>query len=56
MNQEKIIEMFHQGSCIDAYKLFGAHFAEDGSGVRFTVYAPHARNVSVTGSFNEWNP
>ena len=52
----RIIEQFHEGHCIDAYKLFGAHFAYEGSeGVRFTVYAPHARNVSVIGSFNGWD-
>ena len=56
MDQAEIIESFHQGHCIDAYRLFGAHFAyEGGEGVRFTVYAPHARNVSVIGSFNNWD-
>ena len=56
MFKESIIEQFHQGHCIDAYKLFGAHFTYEGcEGVRFTVYAPHARNVSVIGSFNEWD-
>ena len=56
MPDKRIIEQFHEGHCIDAYKLFGAHFAYEGSeGVRFTVYAPHARNVSVIGSFNGWD-
>ncbi|MBR4455145.1 MAG: 1,4-alpha-glucan branching protein GlgB [Solobacterium sp.] len=56
MDQERIINDFHQGHCIDAWQLFGAHFSyEGGQGVRFTVYAPHARNVSVIGSFNDWN-
>ena len=56
MPNKRIIEQFHEGHCIDAYKLFGAHFTYEGSeGVRFTVYAPHARNVSVIGSFNEWD-
>jgi len=55
MDQARIMESFHQGQCLDAYQLFGAHFAyEGGEGVRFTVYAPHARNVSVVGSFNDW--
>ena len=26
MNQTTLIESFHQGHCIDAYELFGAHF------------------------------
>ena len=56
MDQAKIIENFHQGSCIEAYRLFGAHFAYEGAeGVRFSVYAPHAVNVSVIGSFNSWD-
>lgn len=56
MDQSRIMESFHQGQCLDAYQLFGAHFSyEGGEGVRFTVYAPHARNVSVIGSFNEWD-
>ena len=56
MDQARIIEAFHQGHCIDAWQLFGAHFSYEGAeGVRFTVYAPHARNVSVIGSFNNWD-
>ncbi len=56
MDHARIIEDFHQGHCIDAWQMFGAHFAYEGSeGVRFTVYAPHARNVSVIGSFNDWD-
>lgn len=56
MDQARIIQDFHQGQCIDAWELFGAHFTyEGGEGVRFTVYAPHARNVSVIGSFNDWD-
>ena len=56
MDQSRIMESFHQGQCLNAYQLFGAHFAyEGGEGVRFTVYAPHARNVSVIGSFNAWD-
>lgn len=56
MNQEKSMERFHQGDCIDAYRLFGAHFSNEGQeGVRFTVYAPHARRISVMGDFNNWD-
>ena len=56
MEQEKIIESFHQGHCINAYEMFGAHFVyEGGEGVRFTVYAPHARSVSVIGGFTNWD-
>ena len=55
MDLSKLAENFHQGHCIDAYKLFGAHFTyEGGEGVRFTVYAPHAGIVFVMGSFTDW--
>ncbi len=53
--EDKIIESFHHGHCINAYRAFGAHFAQESkAGVRFTVWAPHARKVSVVGSFNDW--
>ena len=56
MNQTTLIESFHQGHCLEAYRLFGAHFTyERVNGVRFTVYAPHARKVQVIGDFNDWN-
>ncbi|KQT11009.1 1,4-alpha-glucan branching protein GlgB [Ramlibacter sp. Leaf400] len=35
------------------YDVMGAH--PDGSGTRFTVWAPNARSVGVTGSFNGWH-
>ena len=49
---------------IDSYRLYesqGAHFFStkiDGvtvSGIRFAVYAPNARSVSVVGDFNHWD-
>ena len=47
---------FHQGTSFNAYEKMGAHFVtEDGkNGVRFTVWAPGAQNVSVIGDFNGW--
>lgn len=52
----EILDRFHAGHSIDAYKVFGAHFSfENGKGVRFTVYAPHARSVQVIGDFNGWD-
>ena len=49
--------LFHQGTNFHAYEMLGAHFAEqDGKkGVRFAVWAPHAKSVSVVGDFNEWD-
>ena len=56
MDRMRIVESFHQGNCTNAYRFFGAHFAYEGSeGVRFTVYAPHARKVSVIGTFTDWD-
>lgn len=57
MNHKYIMESFHEGHCMHAYELFGAHrMSQEGKqGVRFTVYAPHARNVAVVGSFTNWD-
>lgn len=49
--------LFNQGELFHSYRTFGAHPARSGRkrGVRFTVWAPHARQVRVSGSFNDWN-
>ena len=49
--------LFHQGTNYHAYEMLGAHFVErDGKkGVRFAVWAPHAKSLSVVGDFNEWD-
>lgn len=55
MFKQRINEKFHQGHCLDAHKYYGAHFDyESTPGVRFTTYAPNARNVQLVGSFNNW--
>ena len=55
MFKQRINEKFHQGHCLDAHKYYGAHFDyESTPGVRFTTYAPNARNVQLIGSFNNW--
>lgn len=55
MNQQ-LMDTFFAGHCLDAYQIFGAHVEETPeAGVRFTVYAPHAKNVQVAGDFNGWD-
>lgn len=52
-----LIQLYHEGNCLEMYKVFGAHFTqEDGHrGVRFSVYAPNARSVQIIGDFNQWD-
>jgi 1,4-alpha-glucan branching enzyme len=49
--------LYHQGTNYHAYKMLGAHpFVQDEvAGVRFSVWAPHAKSVSVVGDFNDWD-
>ena len=49
--------LFHQGTNFRSYEFMGAHFTREGAaqGVRFTLWAPMAKKVSVVGDFNEWN-
>ena len=52
MDQRKT-KAFFEGRDIHAYNIFGAHL--EGDGVRFRVYAPNAKNISVIGTFNNWD-
>lgn len=53
---EKELYLFHQGTHFRSYRLLGAQLTpqKGRSGVRFAVWAPHARRVSVVGDFNGW--
>ena len=55
-NKDRIY-LFNQGTYHKAYELLGAHLTEeDGKkGVRFSVWVPGAKAVSVTGDFNGWD-
>ncbi|MFP3831613.1 1,4-alpha-glucan branching protein GlgB [Chryseobacterium sp. SIMBA_028] len=51
------VYLFKEGRHYKLYGKFGAHSVEkDGvKGVYFSVWAPHAKKVSVIGNFNNWN-
>jgi 1,4-alpha-glucan branching enzyme len=49
--------LYHQGTNYSSFRMFGAHFTvlRRKSCVRFSVWAPHAQQVSVVGDFNNWD-
>ncbi|HEV8147941.1 MAG TPA: 1,4-alpha-glucan branching protein GlgB [Bryobacteraceae bacterium] len=51
------LHLHAEGTLHESYRSLGAHVVEiDGvSGVRFAVWAPNARWVSVVGDFNDWS-
>jgi 1,4-alpha-glucan branching enzyme len=51
------LHLFSEGRLYRAYHLLGAHcLSLDGiAGVRFVVWAPNAKRVSVVGDFNNWD-
>lgn len=53
---EEDLYLFHEGNNFRSYQLLGAHVVEENGskGVRFTVWAPNAREVRVVGNFNGW--
>src|SRR5882672_4910089 len=52
------LHLFAEGTHLRLWEKLGAHPAEvDGvAGVRFAVWAPNAKAVSVIGDFNGWQP
>ena len=57
MNMDSLLNYLRGGSS-HGYRQFGAHpIREDGMcKVRFAVYAPHAQQVALIGTFNHWQP
>ena len=51
---EEDLYLFNNGNLKRAWKALGAHVVD--GGVRFALWAPNARRVSVTGDFNGWRP
>src|ERR1700744_6023066 len=54
---ESELQAFHQGALPNPADIMGAHAMRvgDTDGVRFAVWAPNARRVSVVGDFNHWD-
>ncbi|GAB1475399.1 1,4-alpha-glucan branching protein GlgB [Bacillota bacterium] len=52
------IYLFHQGTAKRAYEFLGAHpcKVEGQDGYVFRLWAPEAKNVFLTGEFNNWDP
>lgn len=52
------IYLLGEGKHLKSYEKLGAHVTTAGkkTGVNFTVWAPHAKSVSVVGEFNNWKP
>ena len=46
--------LFSKGTHYDLYQKMGAHHVKDGKkeGIYFSVWAPHAKKLSVIGEFN----
>ncbi|MDZ5255376.1 1,4-alpha-glucan branching protein GlgB [Clostridium sp. LIBA-8841] len=53
---EEDLYLFHEGKHYNAYKFMGAHFTSENRkrGVRFTVWAPKAKNIFLVGDFSNW--
>jgi 1,4-alpha-glucan branching enzyme len=51
------LHLLAEGAHYRTYEKLGAHLAEHNGqvGVRFAVWAPNAKSVSVIGDFNEWD-
>ena len=49
---DTLLEEYIRGDLTDAYRYFGSK--PEPGGVRFSLYAPHAASVFVSGDFNGW--
>jgi 1,4-alpha-glucan branching enzyme len=51
------LHLFSEGTHLRAWEKLGAHVMTigDATGVHFSVWAPNAERVSVTGDFNRWD-
>lgn len=51
------VYLLHEGTQYQSYRFLGSHASERDSvrGVHFAVWAPNAKQVNVSGSFNGWD-
>jgi 1,4-alpha-glucan branching enzyme len=52
------LHLFNEGTHVRLFEKMGAHLIEQGGvrGTHFAVWAPGARQVSVIGDWNDWDP
>ena len=57
MDYQHQVHLFHEDVTPYAYKILGAHIMRQGlyRGVRFALWCPYVRRVSVVGDFNGWD-
>ena len=48
------VHLFNEGRHRRLWELLGAHVLDSGGGARFTLWAPNAREVYVSGDWNGW--
>ena len=53
---EEELYLFNHGNHFESYHVFGSKrsFEDQLDGWRFTVWAPHAKNVCLVGDFSQW--
>lgn len=53
---ERDIYLFHEGKNYSVYNFMGAHIKTEKKikGVKFTTWAPNAKNITVVGDFCKW--
>lgn len=55
---EKELYLFNNGEHFESYRIMGSKRSDEeaGSGWRFTVWAPNAKQVYLVGDFSNWEP
>jgi 1,4-alpha-glucan branching enzyme len=53
---EEDFYLFQEGTHSRLPDVMGSHFVAERGGTQFAVWAPHAKSISVIGTFNDWQP